>query len=160
MYGLGLAATIIGMIGAVPYIYDTYHRKTKPHRVAWLIFLILSLISFASQYALGARASLFFFGWFVVNNIILVSLSFRKNGGYGGVSLVNVISFLLAISSIVLWQTTNSALIALICVLIADGIGALLILIKAYKHPYTETIFMWYLGSVAVLLNVLAVRKI
>lgn len=160
MYGLGLAATILGMVGAIPYIYNTYRRKTKPHRVAWLIFLILSVISFASQFSLGARPSLFFFGWFVINNLILVTLSLRKNGGYGDVSLINIVSFLLAMTSIVLWKTTNSALTALICVLVADGIGALLIVIKSYKHPHTETIFMWYLGSIAGLLNILAVGKL
>jgi hypothetical protein len=159
MYGLGLIATILGIVGAIPYIYNTYHRKTKPHRVAWIIFLILSLISFASQFSLGARASLVFFGWFVINNVILVLLSFRKNGGYGDISTINVISFVLAILSIILWKTTSSPLIALICVLIADGIGALLILIKSYKHPHTETIFMWILGSIACALNVLAVGK-
>jgi hypothetical protein len=160
MYELGLIATLIGIVGAIPYIYNTYRRKTKPHRVAWIIFLILSLISFTSQFSLGARASLFFFGWFVVNNLILVTLSLRKNGGYGDISLLNIFCFILAVLSIILWKTTNSPLIALICVLIADGIGALLILVKSFKQPYTETIFMWYLGSVAGFLNVIAVGKL
>lgn len=157
MYGLGLLATVLGMVGAVPYIINTYHRKTKPHRVSWLIFLILSIISFATQFSLGARASLFFFGWFVVNNTILVTLSFRKNGGYGDINIVNIVSFILALASIVLWKTTSSALVALVCTLIADGIGALLIVVKSYKHPHTETIFMWYLGIIAGLLNIMAV---
>jgi hypothetical protein len=160
MYGLGLVATILGIIGAVPYIYNTYRRKTKPHRVAWLIFLILSIIAFASQLALGARASLIFYGWFVLNNLILFALSLRKNGGYGGVNLVNIICFGLAILAIILWKTTNSPLIALLCALIADGIGAVLILVKAYKHPHTETLLMWQLGSAATFLNILAVGKL
>ena len=159
-YGLGLIATVIGLIGGLPYIYNAFKRKTKPHRFAWLIFLILSIISFASQFALGARASLIFYGWFVINNVILFSLSMRKNGGYGDVNAVNVISFCLAIAAIALWKTTNSPLVALICTLVADGIGALLIVIKAYKHPHTETIIMWQAGSVATFLNVLAVGKL
>ena len=159
-YILGLVATIIGIIGGLPYIYNAFKRKTKPHRFAWLIFLILSVISFASQYALGARASLIFYGWFVINNVILLSLSMRKNGGYGDVNVVNVVSFCLAIAAIILWKTTDSPLIALICTLVADGIGALLIVIKAYKHPETETIIMWQAGSVATFLNVLAVGKL
>jgi hypothetical protein len=157
MYIFGFVATILGIVGAIPYIIDTYNKKTKPHRVAWLIFLILSIISLASQFAIGARASLIFFGWFVINNIIIVSLSFRKNGGYGDISVLNVASFSLALASIILWKITDSPLIALICVLIADGIGALLIVVKAYKHPYTETLIMWSLGIVAGFLNVLAV---
>lgn len=158
-YSLGLIASILGVVGAVPYIYDTYRYKTKPHRLAWILFLILSIISFASQFSLGARASLFFFGWFAINNTIIVGLSLRKNSGYGDISPLNVVCFLLAAMAIVLWKTTDSPLIALVCVLIADGIGALLIVIKSYKYPHTETIFMWYVGIVASFINILAVGE-
>lgn len=157
MLSLGIVATILGIIGGIPYIIDTFKKKTKPHRFAWLIFLILSVIAFASQFALGARASLIFYAWFVTNNLILFCLSLRKNAGYGDINTLNIFCFLLAIVSIVLWKTTDSPLVALICVLIADGIGAILILIKAYKHPETETMIMWALGTVATFLNVLAV---
>ena len=156
----GVIATALGIFGAVPYIYDTYRRKTKPHRVAWLIFLILSIIALVSQFSLGARESLIFYLWFVVNNIIILGLSLRKNNGYGDVTKLNVFCFILAMLAIFLWQTTDSALLALICVLIADGTGASLILIKAYKHPGTETLAMWAIGSVATLLNVLAVGSL
>lgn len=158
--GFGIAASLLGMAGGIPYIYNTYRRKTKPHTVAWLIFLILSVISFASQFILGARASLFFIGWTVIMNIVIVGLSLRKKAGFSDVSLVNIVALSLAIASIILWKTTNSALIALICVLIADGIGALLIVIKAYKHPHTETAIMWSVGIFAGALNIAAVGSL
>lgn len=154
---LGIVATILGIIGAIPYIYDTYRKKTKPHRVAWFLFLILSIIALTSQFALGARESLIFYTWFVVNNTIIFSLSMRKKGGYGDVSKLNIFCLALALLAIVVWKTTDSPLLALICVLIADGIGALLVLVKAYKHPGTETTIMWVLGSIASFLNLLAV---
>jgi hypothetical protein len=153
----GILAGILGIVGAVPYIYDTYRRKTKPQRFAWVIFLIVSVISFASQFSLGARASLFFFGWIVCNNVIIVALSLRKNGGYGGLSLVNVVSFCLALAGIVLWQMTNSPVVALVGALVADGIGASLIVVKSYLHPQSETVFMWFLGIISGVLNILAV---
>lgn len=160
MYGLGLIATILGIIGGIPYIYNAFRHRTRPHRVAWLIFLILSIIALISQFQLGARASLIFYTWFVINNCIILGLSLRKNAGYGDINAVNIISFCLAITAIILWKTTNSPLTALVCTLIADGVGALLILFKAYKHPHTETLAMWALGSIATFLNLLAVGKI
>ena len=160
MYGLGLVATVIGMLGGFPYIYNTYRRKTKPHRIAWAIFLLLSVLTFASQYALGARASLIFYAWFVINNLILLSLSLRKNGGYGDLNLVNVLCLSLALIGIILWKTAHSPLLALISVLIADGIGALLIVIKSYRHPETETMVMWAAGIAGTFLNILAVGKL
>ena len=158
IYGIG--ATVLGIIGAAAYIRDTYNRKTIPHRFAWLIFLILSVVSFASQAALGAKASLFYAGWFVVNNIIITTLSFRKNGGYGGITKLNIFCLFLAVVGIILWQTLSSPLLALISVLIADGIGALLIVVKSYKHPHSETLIMWILGLVASILMMLSVGKL
>jgi len=160
MYVFGLISGCLCIIGAIPYIYNTYRRKTKPHRISWLIFLILSVLFFTSQLQLGARASLFFYGWTVINNVILFSLSMRKGGGYGDVNLVNVASFGVAILAIALWKIDNSPLTALICTIIADGIGALLIIVKSYKHPQTETIFMWYVGIASTLFNMLAVGKL
>jgi hypothetical protein len=160
MYIFGLAATLLGVIGALPYIYNAYFKKTRPHRFAWLIYLILSLINFTSQFSLGARASLIFFGWVVVNNVILFSLSLRKNGGYGDVNTVNVVCFILALLSILLWKTTNSPFLALVFVLIADGIGSILIAIKSYHHPETETKITWTVGIICGFLNILAVGKI
>jgi len=160
MYVLGLAGTLIGIIGAIPYIYNTLRRKTKPHRVSWIIYLILSLINFSSQFSLGAKATLIFFGWAVINNLILVGLSLRKNNGYGNISFMNIICFVLALLAISLWKITGSPFIALICVIFADGIGSLLIVVKSYKHPESETVLMWALGIMAGLLNILAVGKL
>lgn len=156
----GISAAILGVIGAAAYIHDTYYRKTLPHRFAWLIFLIISVISFASQAALGAEASLFYAGWFVVNNVIIVSLSLRKNGGYGDIQATNVIAFCLAMIGIILWKTLSSPLLALICAIVADGIGATMIILKSYKHPQTETLVMWSLGIVASFLTMLSVGKL
>ena len=155
----GIISAAIGIVGAIPYIYYSYKKKTKPQRFAWLIFLILSLISFSSQLALGARASLFLVGWTVINNIIIFSLSMRKNGGIGAINRVNVAAFLLAIISIILWKTTNSPFIALMCMIVADGIGALLIVVKSYQHPETETAIMWSLGIFAGIFSILAVGE-
>jgi hypothetical protein len=156
----GISALILGIIGAFAYIRDSYLRKTKPHRFAWFIFLIVSVISFTSQFALGAKASLFFAGWFVCNNIIVLGLSLRKDSGYGGITKTNITSLTLAIIGIVLWQVLSSPLVALICVLIAEIIGAAMIVVKSFKAPQTETIIMWILGIVASSLNILAVGKL
>lgn len=156
----GVFAGILGVIGAFVYIRDTYKRKTLPHRFAWFIFLVISVISFLSQAALGAQASLIYAGWFVCNNIIIFTLSLRKNAGYGGVTLANIIGLVLAGVGMLLWMTLSSPLSALVSVLIAEIIGVLMIVVKSYRQPQTETISMWILGIIASLLNIFAVGTI
>lgn len=156
----GISAGVLGIVGAFVYIQDTYKRKTLPHRFAWFIFLIISIISFLSQAALGAQASLIYAGWFVCNNVIIFTLSLRKDAGYGGVTLINIIGLVLAVTGILLWVTLTSPLSALLSVLVAEIIGALMIVAKSYKQPQTETISMWVLGIMASVLNIFAVGKI
>ena len=156
----GISASILGIIGGAAYIRDTYLRKTQPHRFAWFIFLVISVISFASQLALGAESSLFFAGWFICNNVIIFSLSLRKNAGYGGVTPINILALVLSAIGIILWVTLSSPLAALMSVLLAEIIGALLIIVKSYKHPGSETLIMWALGIIACALNLLAVGSL
>jgi len=153
----GIAAGCLGVIGAATYIYDTYRGKILPHRFAWVIFWILSIISFVAQVQLGAKASLYYAGWFVVNNTIIVALSLRKNKGYGGIEKENIIGFSLAILGIILWKTFSSPLLGLLSSLTADLIGVSMIIVKSYKHPKTETLSMWTLGIVASILMMLSV---
>lgn len=155
----GIFAGLLGIVGAFVYIRDTYNRKTRPHRFAWFIFLVISVISFLSQAALGAQASLIYAGWFVCNNVIIFTLSLRKDSGYGGVTPVNVIGLVLAVMGILLWVVLSAPLFALVSVLIAEIIGVLMIIVKSYRQPQTETISMWVLGIVASILNILAVGK-
>lgn len=156
----GLSASVLGIFGAAVYIKDTYQRKTLPHRFAWFIFLIISIISFASQYELGARSSLFFAGWFICNNIIIFSLSLREKGGHGGITTINIIGLALALVGILFWIVLSSPLAALLSVLAAEIIGATMIVFKIYKAPQSETLVMWATGIVASGLNILAVGKL
>lgn len=153
----GIAAGCLGVVGAASYIYDTYQGKVLPHRFAWIIFWILSIISFVAQVELGAQASLYYAGWFVVNNTIIVALSLRKNKGYGGIEKENLIGFSLAILGIILWGTFSSPLLGLLSSLTADLIGVSMIVLKSYRHPQTETFSMWTLGIVASILMMLSV---
>ena len=45
-------------------------------------------------------------------------------------------------------------------VLIAEIIGALMIVFKSYKHPQTETVTMWALGIIGATLMGLSVGKL
>jgi hypothetical protein len=153
----GIAAGCLGVVGAATYIYDIYKGKVKPHRFAWVIFWLLSFISFVAQVKLGAKASLYYAGWFVINNTVVVALSLRKNKGYGGIEKENIIGFCLAILGIVLWKSFSSPLLGLLSSLTADAIGASMIIIKSYKYPQTETVSMWILGIAASILMMLSV---
>ena len=53
---IGIIAIVIGFIGYVPYLYDMFSGKTKPHLFTWIIWVILEFTSFGIQIKNGAGA--------------------------------------------------------------------------------------------------------
>ncbi|HRC28114.1 MAG TPA: hypothetical protein PKV96_01885 [Candidatus Saccharimonas sp.] len=154
---IGIFAVILISISDLSYVKAIWRRQAQPHRYTWFIFLMTALVIFWSQFALGSRDSLFVFGWFVVVNLTIFCLSLTRGRGVGGLDWPNSIALIVALASITLWFTMSSALMALICILVADTIGITLSLIKTWRDPSSEPLMMWGLGSVATALNVAAV---
>lgn len=154
---IGILAVVLISISDLSYVRAIWRRQAKPHRYTWFIFLMTALVIFGSQFALGSRDSLFVFGWFVVVNLTIFSLSLTRGRGEGGLDWPNSTALVIALTSITLWFAMSSALMALICILVADTIGITLSLIKTWRDPSSEPLMMWGLGSVAAALNVATV---
>ena len=154
---IGILAVILISISDLSYVKAIWRRQAQPHRYTWFIFLMTALVIFGSQFALGSRDSLFVFGWFVVVNLTIFCLSLTRGRGEGGLDWPNSLALVIALTSITLWFAMSSALMALICILVADTIGITLSLIKTWRDPSSEPLMMWGLGSVAAALNVVAV---
>ena len=55
---LGLLGGAVGVADTIPYVRDTVHGSTRPHRGTWLIWGVLAIVACASQRADGASWSL------------------------------------------------------------------------------------------------------
>ena len=53
---IGGISVLIGFIGYVPYLRDTFIGKTKPHVFSWIIWAILEYTAFGIQIKEGAGA--------------------------------------------------------------------------------------------------------
>ena len=58
---------------------------------------------------------------------------------------------------LILWYITREATIALIFVILVDGIGTLLTLLKAYEDPGSETLSTWIISGTSGIFGMLAV---
>ena len=45
---IGGAATVIGVVGYVPYFRDIFRGTTKPHPFSWFLWALLAGIAFAA----------------------------------------------------------------------------------------------------------------
>lgn len=151
----GILGGVIAFLASIPYIIDIVRGNTKPQRMAWVIFLTLSGISFFAQLAEGATDSLWFPLVLFLQAIIIFVLTLKF--GVGGFGKFDILSLTLAIFIMILWAVTKSAALAIICGVVVNDIGKVLVAKKTYKSPRTEYLPTWVWSVVASLFAVLAV---
>lgn len=143
------------LIAIIPYIRDILKGKTKPERAAWLIWSVLSAISFFAQYASGGTYSTFMSGFQAATDIFVLLLAWRY--GWGGLLPRDLAALGGAALGLLLWYFTRTAAVALFIIIIIDALGVYLTVRKVYEQPSTETVSSWALTLLAGVLAAVAV---
>lgn len=152
----GISAGLLGVAAAIPYIRSILNHKTIPHRVSWLIWLLLGIVILISQLDKGARWSILLICASLVNNTLIFFISLKY--GTGGTSIRDKTALAIAIMGIILWAVTTQAYYGLFFAIFADAIGTFLTAEKAYKKPGSENPVAWTLSATASICGLLAVQ--
>jgi len=139
----GYLSGLLILLSFGPYLKDIFGLKTKPQRASWLIWSILGLISFFSQWEKGATYSLVMTGAQALGDLLIFILAIRY--GVGGLVKRDIMALISAGVSLILWYLTKEAAVALMIVIFIDAIGAALTVAKTYHQPATETVSSWVL---------------
>jgi hypothetical protein len=142
---LGLAAGLIGVLDTIPYVRDTLRGSTRPHRGTWLIWGVLAVVVSLSQYADGASWSLVMAAVQAVLTSLVFVLSIRR--GEGGLSRADITMIAIAGAGVLGWIAADEPLVATVCVVVADLIGAGLMVPKTYRDPDSETLVTFAFAS-------------
>lgn len=155
---IGIVSGLLIITASIPYMIDIVRGRTKPQRMAWVIFLTLSAISFFAQITEGATGSLWFALVMFVQAIMIFFLTMKF--GVGGHSKIDIISLLLSLLILAVWGLTQSAALAIICTVSVNTIGKVLVAIKCYKQPNTEYLPTWVISFMASTLAVISVGSL
>jgi hypothetical protein len=151
----GYLSGIFMIVSYIPYIRDVFRGKTKPERLTWFLWATLSVVAFILQFAEGASYSLFLTGAQMIGLMTVFLLSIKN--GYGGFLKRDIIGLGGVVMSLFVWYLTDNAGLAIVIVVIIDGIGGILTIFKSYESPLTETVSSYLLGGIAGFLACLAV---
>ena len=134
---LTILASLIAVVGGLPYIIDTLKGKTEPNIVTWFTWSLFNGINVAAALSVGATQTALFSSAATLITASIAILGF-KNGvkKYGPFDIVCQV---LALIGIVLWQLTDRPLLAVAIVVLADFSGGLPTLRHAWKTPHEET---------------------
>lgn len=151
----GLLAVACAAVQYIPYIYDTVRGRTRPQRVAWLIWFALGGVILFTQMAKGAHESLWVTGMQMAGNLVVFLLALKY--GYGKFGKRDALSLAIAGLGLALWAITKQPTVALLIAIGVDCIGAALVAVKAYHDPHGETLSTWVFSGLAGLCAALAV---
>ncbi len=144
---LGVLAALVGVADTLPYVRDTLHGTTRPHRGTWLIWAVLAIVVCLSQRADGASWSLLM----AVAQAVLTSLIFLLaiGRGEGGVTAADRVMVAIAGAGVIGWMIAGEPIVATACVIAADLIGAALMVPKTHRDPDSETLVTFALAGLS-----------
>jgi hypothetical protein len=144
---LGVLAGAIGIADTIPYVRDTLHGSTRPHRATWLIWGVLAIVVCLSQRADGASWSLIMAAVQAVLTSLIFLLAIHR--GQGGVTRIELIMTAVAGTGVIGWILADQPIVATACVVAADLIGAAMMVPKTHRDPESETLVTFALASLA-----------
>lgn len=151
-------ATVLGIVGFVPYFRDIFRGHTKPHVFTWAIWSLLTGITFLIQLAEGGGFGAWVTGVESVTCMAVLALSFSR--GEKNITRSDVASFIAALIAIALWLLAHQPLLAVLLVCSADVLGYFPTLRKSYSKPTEETATLYSLSAIHWLLSIVALQSI
>jgi hypothetical protein len=144
---LGVLSGVVGAADGVPYVRDVLRGATRPHRGTWLIWSGLAIVVVLSQWADGATLSLIMPATGAVLTGVVFALAIRR--GVGGVSTPERVMVGIAVAGVLGWLLADEPVVATACVVVADLVGAAIMVPKTWRDPHSETFATYALGSLS-----------
>lgn len=154
---IGLLSALLFLVGDYRYFKDTLDGKTVPQRVTWGVAFLLNSIGFANQYASGASNSLWLFGAAsLATGAIFVASIFKGVGGY---SKLDIFAMVTTLAGVGLWIIFDSPLLSILSTLIVVEVSLTPTIMKAKKHPESETKIAWLFGCISCIMAAISVGE-
>ena len=133
---LVIVASLLAVIGNIPYLIDVIKGKVKPHPYTWFIWTIVSFVVFLGQVAKGAGLGAIPTAVSEIFTVIIFLFSIKY--GFKNPPKTDKYFLALALFSIIPWIITKDPTLSVIIVVSIDLIAFIPTLNKTYCHPKSE----------------------
>jgi hypothetical protein len=153
IHWLVILSALISIGGAYAYIRDTLSGKSKPNRVSWAMWALAPLIgtaaAFASDADIWATVRIFLAGFCP---LLIFLASFVNPKSYWRLTSFDVMCGFLSLLALIVWGAIDSPRMAILLAAAGDGFACIPTIIKAWKHPETETGITYVASLISVVL--------
>ncbi len=124
-----------------------YRGTSKPNLVTWGLWALAPLI--ASGAAISANAD----GWATVRifvsgfgPLLVFIFAFILRQSYWKLSTFDYACGIFSVIALFVWLGARSPILAILLLALADLLASLPTILKAWKHPETETLYTYFIG--------------
>ncbi|HVJ92100.1 MAG TPA: hypothetical protein VM580_20005 [Labilithrix sp.] len=129
-------ASVLAVVGNVPYLRDVIRRAITPHPYTWFIWSIVSGVTFVGGLVKGAGIGAVPTG--VAESFTLVIFLFSLRNGFRGVAKVDHLFLAAALLALISWAITREPTAAVVIVVSIDLIAFAPALRKTWLDPRSE----------------------
>lgn len=132
-------ALILAVIANLGYIRDTLKGNTKPNRVTWFLWGVVPLIAYLASKQGGGGPQALYSLVLAIMAFVVFGASFINKRAYWKLTRFDLACGLVSLAAATLLFSADAAVAVLALSLLADFFAGLPTLIKAFRHPSTET---------------------
>jgi hypothetical protein len=153
---LSLSA-IVTIIGSTIYIVSILKGRSKPHRITrFVLFFVLGLNFISAVAAHGNTGAKLYAGILAIYGAVFFFLSLKR--GMGGSTFFDWTCLTIAAAGIVGWQVTGNAVLGVWLAAAADFVAYLPAIAKTWRHPHTESPWLYIDSMLGAFLSLVAYK--
>ena len=130
-------AVMLAIVGNVPYLRDVITNKIQPHPYTWLVWSIVSAVTFFGQVVKGGGIGSIPTGVAEAFTIIIFFFSLRY--GFRDIAKRDTYFLIAALLGLIPWAMTSDPTLSVITVVSIDIVAFIPTLRKAWHRPKSET---------------------
>lgn len=141
---LVVIAAIIAVIGNVPYLRDVITNKIQPHPYTWLMWSIVSAVTFFGQVVKGAGIGSIPTG--IAEGFTIIIFFFSLRYGFRNIRKQDTYFLVAALLGLIPWAVTKDPTLSVVTVVSIDVIAFVPTLRKAWQDPASETPLLYVMN--------------
>jgi len=154
-----ILGAIIAASGSITYAIQTLQGKVKPNRVTFFLWSFAPLIAFVAQVQQGVGLVALPTLMASILPLMIFLASFVNKSAYWKLTTFDIICGLLSILGLILWYITKVGNVAILLGILADGLAGLPTVVKAYKHPQTESSIGYFTTGVSAVITLTTIKE-
>ncbi len=153
---IAVIAAVLAIIGNVPYLIDVIRKKIQPHPYTWLVWTIVSGVTFFGALAKGAGVGVIPTGCAEIFTFIIFFFSLRYGSKY--ITKQDTLFLIVALLGLIPWVLTKDPTISVIIVVSIDLVAFIPTLRKTWRHPDSESPVLYSMNALRHILTLFSLQ--